>query len=159
MEQRANDPPEGKVAIYWKTMEKGNLRMPPTPFFLEVLKYYRVGFSQLHPFAVQKVVIFEMWFRSLNLEPSVKVFRACFRMTVSGVGWYTFAKQNNFVGRQESVLHDWRGSFFFIDQTVIPADAVETLLWQKDRPKDVSHMPTLSTSEQRLLDADRKSVV
>ncbi|KAL2506038.1 Uncharacterized protein Adt_21659 [Abeliophyllum distichum] len=47
-EERANDPPEGFIAIYEPAIQQG-LRLSMHPFFREVLKYWNLAPCQITP--------------------------------------------------------------------------------------------------------------
>ena len=75
---KVHPPPLGKIALYKTYLTSSALRLPLTSFFIEVLSYYKLGLSQLHPFAAGKIVRFEMLARALGQPPSLYMFREIF---------------------------------------------------------------------------------
>ena len=145
---RANTPPAGKVALYWKTCTVGNFRFPLNPFQISVLRHYRVGFAQLHPHGWQKITIFEMFCRAHNREPDLNVFGCIFRLAQSENSWYTFEKKpkNNFNVLESRSLHQWRDTYFFIDETALGSRGHR--LWRYTRDINHSRAPNHLTDAQ-----------
>ncbi|XP_071732883.1 uncharacterized protein [Rutidosis leptorrhynchoides] len=149
--QRAHQPPENKVAIYEHAFKHGNFRVPPTDFFLGVLDHFKVGLGQLHPYAIGKIVLFEMWCVALNTVPLVKVFCHLFRLANHHKSWFTFFARQNFTKTPKSNAGSWKETFFFVDQTVVGTGFPQTLIWCEKVEKDVNKMPALDDEEKKLL--------
>ena len=145
---RANTPPLGKVALYWRTCTVGNFRFPLNDFQAAVLRHYRVGFAQLHPHGWQKVTLFEMFCRAIGREPDLDVFRCIFRLAQSELSWYTFEKKpgNNFHKLESKSLHQWRDTYFLIDESALGRRGFRA--WHYVRDASHSRAPTLRTVAQ-----------
>nr|GEU32719.1 hypothetical protein [Tanacetum cinerariifolium] len=60
--------------IYIKQLKQGGLRIPFSTFFLAVIKHFGVHVSQLVPMGVNRVIMFEIRCRSLDINASVSLF-------------------------------------------------------------------------------------
>ncbi|GJZ57295.1 hypothetical protein Tco_0612789 [Tanacetum coccineum] len=66
--------PTGKVGMYTRFFDYANYRIPFSTFFVFVLTYFRILFSQLSVFGSAKVSHFEILCRVCNIEPNVSLF-------------------------------------------------------------------------------------
>ena len=148
---KADTPPAGKITLYYRICTVGNFRFPLNPFQADILRHYRVGFSQLHPHAWQKITIFEMFCRAHRREPDLNVFRCLFRLAQSEIGWYTFEKKPNtdFNQSESKSLHQWRDSYLFIDESALGVANVAR--WNYARDAGHSRAPSRLTVPQMQL--------
>ncbi|GKC14085.1 hypothetical protein Tco_1010867 [Tanacetum coccineum] len=63
------------ICIYSRIFDSLGVRIPFSSFLLAVLKYFKVHISQLVPLGQSKVISFEVLCQSLNIEPTVTLFR------------------------------------------------------------------------------------
>ena len=127
-DDRATSPPSGKAALYKAYFTSSGIRLPFTPFYLTVLSFYKIGVSQLHPFAVGKIIRFEVLSRALGQAPSLYIFRDIFLLARTG-DWLTFTyrdKKHKLIDTP-SKLAMWRFDFFFVDATFLSGDLVDVL--------------------------------
>ncbi|KAL2486735.1 Uncharacterized protein Adt_31491 [Abeliophyllum distichum] len=127
-EERANDPPEGFIAIYEPAMQQG-LRLPMHPFFREILKDWNLAPSQIIPNGWgQMVASFLLWIvaeAGENLTP--REFESIYRPCRSS-GWYNVSPRSGQKWRtatdSPNKLHNWKERFFFVggDWEFIPED-------------------------------------
>nr|GEU69361.1 hypothetical protein [Tanacetum cinerariifolium] len=63
------------IGIYHQIFDFFGVRIPFSLFLLALIKHYKVHFSQLGPLGLNKVITFEVLCRSLQIEPTVTLFR------------------------------------------------------------------------------------
>ena len=116
------DFPVGKVGLYTRLFDWANYRVPITIFLSDILCYYSIHISQLHPIGAGKISNFEVNCRLLAIEPTVHLFRAFYRTTWLN-GWVTFSKRTGpyqCYAKKVDKLPLWREKFFWIDAAVFP---------------------------------------
>ncbi|GKA87348.1 hypothetical protein Tco_0809112, partial [Tanacetum coccineum] len=115
--------PEGKVGVYTRLFDYCGYRIPPTKFFVAVLKYFRIHISQLSPFGAARVSHFEVLTRVLDLAPSVAMFRAFYTRIYSD-GLFSFAKRSistpSCLSKPPDSIKNWANHFFWVDSKVFP---------------------------------------
>ncbi|GJX45999.1 hypothetical protein Tco_0262675, partial [Tanacetum coccineum] len=111
------------ISIYSRIFDSSGVRIPFPPFFLALLKYFKVHISQLVPLGLSKVITFEVLRRSLNIEPTVTLFRVFQTLSKQG-DWFSFAKRGGSapvcMEVTKSGLKQWKEKFFLIDRRAIP---------------------------------------
>nr|GEX25885.1 hypothetical protein [Tanacetum cinerariifolium] len=63
------------IGIYHRMFDFFGVRIPFSSFLMALIKHYRVYFSQLSPLGLNKVITFEVLCRSLQMEPTVTLFK------------------------------------------------------------------------------------
>ena len=119
-----NELKNDKIGVYVQQIRLGGVRIPFSTFFLAVIKYFKVHFSQIVPIGVNRVTLFEVRCYSLGVTPSVLLFRVFYRLCKQG-NWFSFESRT---GRRamkcfEEVLTGlkfWKDFFFLIDRRAIP---------------------------------------
>ncbi|XP_071697274.1 uncharacterized protein [Rutidosis leptorrhynchoides] len=149
---RACSPPLGKVAVYGHSFFNFCLRLPFTPFFLEVCKFYGVAVGQFEPAAIRKILIFEMYCHASNIVPSIRIFCSLVRIASYEKGWFTFNKVNGFLRPAlDHPSYDWHASFIFINEDSIDNKYSSVRVWrQYIHPVSVT-FPRLNNKENALL--------
>ncbi|GKC37487.1 hypothetical protein Tco_1049871 [Tanacetum coccineum] len=56
-DQTIHDKPEGKIGIYTRFFDFANYRLPLSSFFVTVLRYFRINFSQLSVIEAAKILL------------------------------------------------------------------------------------------------------
>ncbi|GJW34189.1 hypothetical protein Tco_0054221 [Tanacetum coccineum] len=111
------------IGIYSRIFDSSGVRIPFSSFLLAVLKYFKVHISQLVPLGLSKVITFEVLCRSLNIEPTVTLFRVFQTLSKQG-DWFSFAKRGDpapvCMEVAKSGLKLWKEKFFLIDRRAIP---------------------------------------
>ncbi|GJX14335.1 hypothetical protein Tco_0206093 [Tanacetum coccineum] len=79
------------MGIYSRIFDSSGVRISFSSFLLAVLKYFKVHISQLVPLGLSKVITFEVLCRSLNIEPTVTLFRVFQTLSKQG-DWFSIAK-------------------------------------------------------------------
>nr|GEV66284.1 hypothetical protein [Tanacetum cinerariifolium] len=112
------------IGIYIEQLEQGGLRIPFSAFFLATIRHFGVHVSQLVPMGVNRVILFEIRCRSLDIPPTVSLFRVFYKLCKQG-HWFSF--KNKTEGRSRkcfkevtSSLKGWKKKFFLIDRRAIP---------------------------------------
>ncbi|GJZ45255.1 ribonuclease H-like domain-containing protein [Tanacetum coccineum] len=101
-------------------------RIPSSPRLGMRQRCHWVHFSQLGPLGLNKVITFEVLCRSLQIEPTVTLFRVF--QTLCKLGdWFSFAKRHApspvCIDDNRSCMKHWKSGFFLIDRRAIP-DAI-----------------------------------
>ncbi|GJS48887.1 hypothetical protein Tco_0599008 [Tanacetum coccineum] len=85
--------PDDAIGIYHRIFDFSGVRIYFSSFLLALIKHYRVHFSQLGPLGLNKVITFEVLCRSLQIEPTVTLFRVFQTLCKQG-DWFSFAKRH-----------------------------------------------------------------
>ncbi|GJR20639.1 hypothetical protein Tco_0969166 [Tanacetum coccineum] len=111
------------IGIYSRIFDSSGVRIPFSSFLLAVLKCFKVHISQLVPLGLTKVITFEVLCRSLNIEPTVTLFRVFQTLSKQG-DWFSFAKREDpepvCMEVAKSGFKLWKEKFFLIDRRYIP---------------------------------------
>ncbi|GKC12275.1 hypothetical protein Tco_1009057 [Tanacetum coccineum] len=67
--------PNDAIGIYHRIFDLFGVRIHFSSFLLDLIKHYRLHFSQLGPLGQNKVITFEVLCWSLQIEPTVALFR------------------------------------------------------------------------------------
>ncbi|GKA35942.1 hypothetical protein Tco_0722433 [Tanacetum coccineum] len=105
--------PAGKVGMYTRFFDYANYRIPFSTFFVSVLTYFRIPFSQLSVFGSAKVSHFEIMFRYFYTHNYKN-------------GWFGFTKRPNVracYSKNMDSVKNWNDHFFWVDEFVVPANA------------------------------------
>uniref|UniRef100_A0A251RMQ0 Putative transposase (Putative), gypsy type n=1 Tax=Helianthus annuus TaxID=4232 RepID=A0A251RMQ0_HELAN len=148
--QTAADAPAGYITLFWDFFCDGNFRLPVKKFFLEILEFYNIHLSQLHPIGMVRVRHFEFVCRTMHIEPTVPRFRVFHQMHCTQ-GFYSFvqrASAKKILLHPPKSFHDWKQKFFFIKAGVIPVRMV--LRGKEDVPVETLRTPSDETWYQDL---------
>ncbi|KAJ0845156.1 hypothetical protein HanRHA438_Chr15g0710451 [Helianthus annuus] len=148
--QTAADAPSGYITLFWDFLCDGNFRLPATTFLLDILTFYNIHLSQLHPIGMVRVRHFEFVCRTMNIEPTVPRFRVFHQMHCTQ-GFYSFvqrASAKKILLNPPKSFHDWKQKFFFIKARVIPMRMV--LRGKEDVPIETLQTPSEETWYQDL---------
>ncbi|GJX08164.1 hypothetical protein Tco_0196096 [Tanacetum coccineum] len=111
------------IGVYSRIFDSSGVRIPFSSFLLAVLKYFKVHISQLVPLGLAKVITFEVLCRSLDIEPTVTLFRVFQTLSKQG-DWFSFAKRGGSapvcMEVTKSGLKQWKEKKFLIDRRAIP---------------------------------------
>lgn len=136
-----NELPESKIGIYVQQVKLGGVRVPFSSFLLAVIGYFRVHISQLVPIGLNRVTLFEVRCYSLDVVPTVPLFRVFYRLCKQG-HWFSFESRT---GKRElkcldellTGLKHWKDFFFFIDRRAIPY----AMPWRHKNSKILDRFP------------------
>nr|GEV44293.1 hypothetical protein [Tanacetum cinerariifolium] len=79
------------IGIYHRMFDFSGVQIPFSSFLLALIKHYRVYFSQLSPLGLNKVITFKVLCWSLQIEPTVTLFRVFHTLCKQG-DWFSFVK-------------------------------------------------------------------
>ncbi|KAJ0609197.1 hypothetical protein HanRHA438_Chr03g0138251 [Helianthus annuus] len=148
--QTAADAPSGYITLFWDFFCDGNFRLPATTFLLDILTFYNIHLSQLHPIGMVRVRHFEFVCRTMNIEPTVPRFMVFHQMHCTQ-GFYSFVQRataKKILLNPPKSFHDWKQKFFFIKAGVIPMRMV--LRGKEDVPIETLQTPSEETWYQDL---------
>ncbi|GJW37532.1 hypothetical protein Tco_0060452 [Tanacetum coccineum] len=121
--------PDDAIGIYHQIFDFSGVRIPFSSFLLALIKHYRVHFSQLGPLGLNKVITFEVLCRSLQIEPTVTLFRVFQTLCKQG-DWFSFSKCRApspvCIDDNRSCIKHWKSGFFLIDRRAIP----DAMVWR-----------------------------
>nr|GEV14141.1 hypothetical protein [Tanacetum cinerariifolium] len=72
--------PADKIGIYDQYLELSGVRVPFSTLLPSVIKHFRVHISQLVPLGLNRLTMFEIYCRSLEIDSSVNLFRAFYKL-------------------------------------------------------------------------------
>nr|GEW13437.1 transposase (putative), gypsy type [Tanacetum cinerariifolium] len=72
--------PSRYIGLYVEQLEHGGLRVSFSSFFLAVIKHSGVHVSQLVSMGVNRVILFEIHYLSLDVQPTVSLFRVFYKL-------------------------------------------------------------------------------
>ncbi|GJU31438.1 hypothetical protein Tco_1175027 [Tanacetum coccineum] len=117
------------IGIYHRMFVFSGDQIPFSSFHLALIKHYRVHFSQLGPLGLNKVITFEVLCRSLQIEPTMTLFRVFQTLCKQG-DWFSFAKRPApspvCIDDNRSCMKHWKSGFFFIDRRAI----LDAMVWR-----------------------------
>ncbi|GJY70315.1 hypothetical protein Tco_0474018 [Tanacetum coccineum] len=121
--------PNDAIGIYHQMFDFFGVRIPFSSFLLALTKHYRAHFSQLGPLGLNKVITFEVMCRSLQIEPTVTLFRVFQTLCKQG-DWFSFSKRRApspfCIDDNRSCMKHWKSGFFFINRRAI----LDALVWR-----------------------------
>ncbi|GJT82108.1 hypothetical protein Tco_1056450 [Tanacetum coccineum] len=82
---------DNSIGIFHQMFDFSRVWIPFSSFLLVLIKHYRVHFSQLGHLGLNKVITFKELCRSLQIEPTVTLFRVFQTLCKQG-DWFSFAK-------------------------------------------------------------------
>ncbi|GJW40525.1 hypothetical protein Tco_0066370 [Tanacetum coccineum] len=126
------DAPLGYVGLYTHHFSLSNLRLPIPPFICKVLNYFKVHISRFNPFGMVKLTTFAMMCKAYGGEPTVDLLRSFLNLGPAG-DWLTLSNRGSAdvpkaLLKPITHLGNWKDSFFFIENKIIPSDNPKLLL-------------------------------
>ena len=120
------DSPKGYVGLYTHAFKLSNLRIPLHPLILEFIQYYKVHISRFNLFGLAKLTTFIVMCKAYRHEPTLTVLRG-FTNLYPGGDWLTLVKRGDpdvptILLKPFTNITDWKGSFFYIQDTIIPSE-------------------------------------
>ena len=135
--------PADKIGVYVQQLDLGGARVPFSRFLLQVIKHFKIHFSQIVPIGLNRVTLFEIRCYSLDQRPTVSLFRVFYRLCKQG-NWFSFESRTGRRARKcfrevLSGLKHWKSYFFLIDRRAIP----DAMAWRHRDSKitDVNDFP------------------
>lgn len=87
-----NNLPPDAIGLYEQYFAFSGVRVPFSTFLLRVIRHFQVHISQLVPIGLNRLVMFEVYCRSLEIEPSVNLFRVFYTLNNQG-HWFSFQRR------------------------------------------------------------------
>ena len=120
------DAPRGYVGLYTHAFTLSNLRIPLHPLILEFMQYFKVHISRLNPFGLAKLTTYIVMCKAYGYEPSLTVLRGFVNLYPAG-DWLTLARRGDaevpdLLLKPITNISGWKGSFFYIQDTIIPSE-------------------------------------
>nr|GEV14605.1 transposase (putative), gypsy type [Tanacetum cinerariifolium] len=109
--------PVDKIGIYDQYLELSGVRVSFSTFLLGVIKHFYVHISQLVSLGLNRLTMFEIYCRSLDINPFVPLFRALYKLNKQG-HWFSFERRSG-----KDARFSTKDRFFFIYRRAIP-DAI-----------------------------------
>ncbi|GJV97445.1 hypothetical protein Tco_1549022 [Tanacetum coccineum] len=131
--------------------------VPFSTFLLDIIKHFRVHIYQLVSLGLNRLTMFEIYCRSLNINPSVNLFRAFYKLNKQG-HWFSFERRSR-KGVHDKIFNEfytslkhWKDRFFLIDRQAI-SDAMpwrhhdSSMAGPPPTGKHVGHHPVFKDGE------------
>jgi hypothetical protein len=117
------DPPDTMMTLYIQSFEYSMCRYPLSIFLMDLLQYYGVHFSQMHPLGLIRVSHFEVACKAMSGNPSVSLFRRFYDLSYAG-DWFSFEKRRNpkhgeaiaCASATPKACPGWKDRFIYISQ-------------------------------------------
>ncbi|GJZ40446.1 hypothetical protein Tco_0587009 [Tanacetum coccineum] len=123
-------PPE-VIGLYEQFFKFSGLRVPFSTLLLSTIRHFRVHISQLVPLGLNRLIMFEIYCRSLGISPTVSLFCVFYKISKQG-HWFSFEKR---VGKNAggkifnetfSGMKGWKDRFLFLDRRVV----LDVMAWR-----------------------------
>uniref|UniRef100_A0A251S152 Transposase (putative) gypsy type domain-containing protein n=1 Tax=Helianthus annuus TaxID=4232 RepID=A0A251S152_HELAN len=115
-----------RIVIYTLSFSSCGVRYPLSTFKVDLLRHFRVHFSQLHPLGFMRVVHFELSCVAVSGEPLIPLF-CMFNKLISDGDWFTFAKRKDSISPPcysfmptSTYPKEWKSRFIFVSAAMIP---------------------------------------
>ncbi|KAJ0778134.1 hypothetical protein HanLR1_Chr02g0068291 [Helianthus annuus] len=115
-----------RIVIYTLSFSSYDVRYPLSTFKVDLLRHFRVHFSQPHPLGFMRVVHFELSCVAVFGEPSIPLFCMFYKLILDG-DWFTFSKRKDIVSHRyysfmptSTYPKEWKSRFIFVSAAMIP---------------------------------------
>ncbi|KAJ0709143.1 hypothetical protein HanLR1_Chr09g0337021 [Helianthus annuus] len=115
-----------RIVLNTLSFSSCGVRYPLSPFKVDLLRHFKVHFSQLHPLGFKRVVHFELSCVAVSGEPSIPLF-CIFCKLISDGDWFTFAKRKDSISQPcysfmptSTYPKEWKSRFIFVSAAMIP---------------------------------------
>ncbi|KAM0024793.1 hypothetical protein Hdeb2414_s0022g00619761 [Helianthus debilis subsp. tardiflorus] len=115
-----------RIVIYTLSFSSCSVRYPLSTFKVDLLRHFRVHFSQLHPLGFMRVVHFELPCVAVSGEPSIPLFCMFYKLISDG-DWFTFAKWKDNISPPcysfmptSTYPKEWKSRFIFVSAAMMP---------------------------------------
>ncbi|MFS8024647.1 hypothetical protein Hanom_Chr16g01465811 [Helianthus anomalus] len=114
------------IVLYTLAFSSYGVRYPISSFKVDLLRHFKVHFSQWHPLGFMRVVHFELSYVAVSSEPSIPLFCMYYKLISDG-DWFTFAKKKDSVSQPcysfmltSTYPKEWKSRFIFVSVAMIP---------------------------------------
>ncbi|KAF5814091.1 hypothetical protein HanRHA438_Chr00c03g0844461 [Helianthus annuus] len=115
-----------RIVLYTLSFSSCGVRYPLSPFKVDLLRHFKVHFSQLHPPGFMRVVHFELSCVAVFGELSIPMFFMFYKLVSDG-DWFTFAKRKDSISQPcysfmpiSTYPKEWKSRFIFVSVAMIP---------------------------------------
>ncbi|MFS7961937.1 hypothetical protein Hanom_Chr08g00720801 [Helianthus anomalus] len=115
-----------RIVIYTLSFSSCGVRYLLWTFKVDLLRHFRVHFSQLHPWGFMRVVHFELSCVAVSCQPSIPMFGMFYKLISDGK-WFTFAKRKDNISHPcysfmptSTYPKEWKSRFIFVSEAIIP---------------------------------------
>ncbi|KAI3793809.1 hypothetical protein L1987_36431 [Smallanthus sonchifolius] len=119
----AAKPPPGKITLYADFFSEANFRVPITSFVIDLLQFYKIHLSQVHPLGMYRIRHFEFCCIALKQDPSVAIFHHFYKLYLKD-SWFSFSKRPGVIPHAKETpqgFRGWKEKFFYITARMVPA--------------------------------------
>ncbi|KAJ0935293.1 hypothetical protein HanRHA438_Chr03g0117401 [Helianthus annuus] len=138
-----------RIVLYTLSFSSCSVRYPLSPFKVDLLRHFKVHFSQLHPPGFMRVVHFKLSCVAVFGELSIPMFFMFYKLVSDG-DWFTFAKRKDSISQPcysfmpiSTYPKEWKSRFIFISVAMIP----ESPPLRDAKAANEDSVPILSTDE------------
>ncbi|MFS7961135.1 hypothetical protein Hanom_Chr08g00711261 [Helianthus anomalus] len=114
-----------RIVLYTLLFSSCGVRYPLSPFKINLLRHFKVHFSQLHPLGFMRVLHFELSCVAVSGEPSIPIFCMFYKLISDG-DWFTFAKWKSSISQPcysfmptSTYPKEWKIRFIFVSASMI----------------------------------------
>ncbi|KAF5772687.1 hypothetical protein HanXRQr2_Chr13g0580161 [Helianthus annuus] len=115
-----------RIILYTLSFSSCGVPYPLSSFKIDLLRHFKVHFSQLHPLGFMRVVHFELSCVAVSGEPSIPLFCMFYKLISDG-DWFTFTKRKDSVSQPcysfvptSTYPKEWKIRFIFVSAAMIP---------------------------------------
>ncbi|KAJ0779998.1 hypothetical protein HanPI659440_Chr06g0232721 [Helianthus annuus] len=115
-----------RIVLYTLSFSSCGVRYPLSSFKVDLLRHFKVHFSQLHPLGFMRVVHFELSCVVVSGEPSIPLFCMFYKLESDG-DWFTFAKRKVSISQPcysfmptSTYPKEWKSRFIFVSAAMMP---------------------------------------
>ncbi|KAJ0755066.1 hypothetical protein HanPI659440_Chr09g0353771 [Helianthus annuus] len=115
-----------RIVLNTLSFSSCGVRYPLSPFKVDLLRHFKVHFSQLHHLGFMRVVHFELSCVVVSSEPSIPLFCMFYKLISDG-DWFTFAKRKDSISQlcysfmpTSTYPKEWKCRFIFVSAAMIP---------------------------------------
>ncbi|MFS7927189.1 hypothetical protein Hanom_Chr04g00306031 [Helianthus anomalus] len=114
-----------RIVLYTLSFSSCAVRYPLSSFKVDLLRHFKVHFSQLHPLGFMRVVHFELSCVAVSGEPSIPLFCMFYKL-ISGGDWFTLAKWKDNISQPWysfmptlTYPKEWKSRFIFVSAAMM----------------------------------------
>ncbi|GKC01107.1 hypothetical protein Tco_0987243 [Tanacetum coccineum] len=132
-----------KISIYEQYLELSGVRVPFFTLLIDVIKHFRLHISQLVSLGLNRLTMFEIYYGSLNINPTANLFCAFYKLNKQG-HWFSFERRLGKGGHDKNFnefftsLKHWKDRFFLIDCRAI----LDAMSWRHQNSSVADPPPT-----------------
>ncbi|KAF5807332.1 hypothetical protein HanRHA438_Chr05g0241681 [Helianthus annuus] len=114
-----------RIVLYTLLFSSCGVCYPLSSFKVDLLRHFKVHFSQLHPLGFMRVVHFELSCLAVSGEPSIPLFCMFYKLVSDG-DWFTFTKRKDNISQPcysfmptSTYPKEWKSRFIFVSAAMM----------------------------------------